>query len=96
MVRRDAQTTVLVYARAHEIPILRQMFGRDNVTDETPVGVVEIDVDEEAQRLADKYGEKKIADIFGDDGGTRLRKEIESAAVKGEPARRLPSAKTAA
>lgn len=91
MVRRDANTTTRVTVAPHELTLLRQMFGKEHVNGDQVVGTVELDPQNEAERLSNKYGAPKVVKVYGDDGGERLAELVQRAAVKDKPA-----AKTAA
>lgn len=76
-IRRDANTITPVTVPAHELPILRNMFGKENVTQaEEVAGTVEVDPAGEYERLAAKYGGGKVAKVYGDDDGLRLSEMV--------------------
>ena len=72
VVRRDANTIIPIQVPAYELGILRQIFGKENVSEEGPVGSVELDPETEYERLSAKYGGDKVAAFYGDDDGARL------------------------
>jgi hypothetical protein len=86
MVRRDAHTITPVAVPPYELTMLRQMFGRENVSGDTVVAHMEVDVEQEHERLSAKYGPQKVVKVYGDDGGERLKEMVEKAAAKPEPA----------
>ena len=81
MVRRDANTITAVAVPPYEVTMLRQMFGKENVTGDTVVGRIEVVAEQEAERLSAKYGPGKVIKVYGDDGGERLRELVEKAAA---------------
>lgn len=74
-IRRDANTITPVTVPPHELTLLRQMFGKENVSEAKEVGTVELSAADEHERLSAKYGPQKIAKVYGDDDGTRLTNE---------------------
>jgi len=95
MVRRDANTITTVAVPPYELTMLRQMFGKENVTGDTVVGHIEVAPDQEAERLSAKYGPGKVIKVYGDDGGERLRELVEKAASSHQ-AESAPKARAAA
>lgn len=81
-VRRDANTITPVTVPPHEMTILRSIFGKENVQEGERVGEVELESTEEHGRLSAKYGAPRVAKIYGDDDGERLKELVEKAAVK--------------
>jgi len=80
-VRRDAQTTTPVTVLAHELPLLYDLYGRENVTvDETAGRTHPVDTDGEYQRLANKYGIALVEEVYGRESSGRLADAIERAA----------------
>lgn len=76
-IRRDANTITPTTVPAHELPMLRNMHGKENVTQaDEPAGTVEIDPSAEYERLSAKYGEGKVAKVYGDDDGLRLAEMV--------------------
>lgn len=82
VVRRDSNTITPVAVPPYELTMLRQMFGKENVTGEKEVGSIEVESTEEFGRLSAKYGAQKVVKVYGDDGGERLQELVEKAAVK--------------
>lgn len=82
VVRRDANTIIPVQVPVYELGILRQIFGKENVNEEGPVGSVELDPELEYERLSAKYGGDKVAAFYGDDDGARLGELIAKAVEK--------------
>ena len=83
-VRHDANTITPVAVPPYELTMLRQMFGKENVTGDKVVGSIEVEPDQEFERLSAKYGAQKAVKVYGDDGGERLKELVEKAAVKAE------------
>lgn len=81
-IRRDANTITPVTVPPHELTLLRQMFGKENVSAPQEVGTIELSAADEHERLSAKYGPQKIAKVYGDDDGTRLTELVEKSAVK--------------
>ena len=71
-IRRDANTITPVTVPPYELSLLRQMFGKENVTEGDQAGVIEVEAATEYERLSAKYGAPRVAKIFGDDEGERL------------------------
>lgn len=80
-VRRDAQTITPVTVPEYEIPVLKNLFGKENVTVNEVVRTIEIEPEGEYERLCAKYGFELIAKIFGEDDGLRLTELVEKSAV---------------
>ena len=95
MVRRDANTITAVAVPPYELTMLRQMFGKENVSGDTVVGRIEVVAEQEAERLSAKYGPGKVIKVYGDDGGERLRELVEKAASSHQ-AESAPKARAAA
>ena len=81
VVRRDAQTITPITVPEYEIPVLRNLFGKENITVNDAVCTIEIDAEGEYERLCAKYGFELIAKIFGEDDGLRLTELVEKSAV---------------
>ena len=81
-IRRDAHTITQTTVPAYEMTLLRQMFGKENVTEGEAVGELEVVPTGEHERLCAKYGSDKIAKVYGDDEGERLAELVEKAATK--------------
>ena len=82
-IRRDANTITTIYAPAHELPLLRNMHGKENVTAQDPTdATVEVSPAGEYERLSAKYGGAKVAKVYGDDDGVRLSEMVEKNEVK--------------
>ena len=76
-IRRDANTITPITVPAHELPMLRNMHGKENVTHtDEAVGTVEVDPAAEYERLGAKYGAGKVAKVYGDDDGLRLSEMV--------------------
>lgn len=89
-IRRDANTITPVTVPPYELTMLRQMFGKENVTEGEQASVIEVESTNEYERLSAKYGQAKVAKVFGDDEGERLTELVEKNAVK---APKAPAAK---
>lgn len=95
-IRRDANTITPVTVPPYEMTILRNMFGKENVTEGDVVGEIEVNATGEHERLAAKYGFEKVAKVYGDDDGERLTELVEKAASgKSKPAAKKAAAKDA-
>ena len=81
-IRRDANTITPVTVAPYELTLLRQMFGKENVVEGEQVDVIEVEAATEYERLCAKYGQAKVAKVYGDDEGERLTELVEKAAVK--------------
>lgn len=91
-IRRDANTITPVTVLPHELTLLRQMFGKENVVEGEIVGSHEVDPAGEHERLSAKYGAQKIAKVYGDDDGERLAELVEKAAMKAPKAAKAKAA----
>lgn len=91
-IRRDANTITPVTVPPHELTLLRQMFGKENVVEGEQVGTVEVEPAGEHERLSAKYGSAKIAKVYGDDDGERLAELVEKAASKAPKAAKAKKA----
>ena len=72
VVRRDAFTTIHVHVPPYETNILRNLFGRENVTVFERQTKTTITPEQEYDRLCAKYGHEVVAKVFGEDDGDRL------------------------
>lgn len=72
VVRRDAFTTIHVHIPPYETNILRNLFGRENVTVFERQSKTTITPEQEYDRLCAKYGHEVVAKVFGEDDGDRL------------------------
>ncbi len=86
VVRRDAFTTIHVYVPPYETNILRNLFGRENVTVFERANKTSITPEQEYDRLCAKYGHEVVAKVFGEDDGDRLMEIVEGLMAEG----RLP------
>lgn len=80
-VRRDAQTITPITVPDYEIAVLRNLFGKENITVGDVLRTIEIEPEGEYERLCAKYGFEIIAKIFGEDDGLRLTELVEKSAV---------------
>jgi hypothetical protein len=87
VVRRDAFTTIHVHVPPYETNILRNLFGRENVTVFERSSKTTITPTHEYDRLCAKYGHEVVAKVFGEDDGDRLIEIVEGLLlVDGKPA----------
>ena len=86
VVRRDAFTTIHVHVPPYETNILRNLFGRENVTVFERANKTTITPEQEYDRLCAKYGHEVVAKVFGEDDGDRLMEIVEGLMAEG----RLP------
>ena len=86
VVRRDAFTTIHVHVPPYETNILRNLFGRENVTVFERPSKTTITPEQEYDRLCAKYGHEVVAKVFGEDDGDRLMEIVEGLMAEG----RLP------
>lgn len=83
VVRRDAFTTIHVYVPPYETNILRNLFGRENVTVFERPSKTTITPEQEYDRLCAKYGHEVVAKVFGEDDGDRLMEIVEGLMAEG-------------
>ena len=86
VVRRDAFTTIHVHVPPYETNILRNLFGRENVTVFERPSKTTITPEQEYDRLCAKYGHEVVAKVFGEDDGDRLMEIVQGLMAE----RRLP------
>ena len=84
VVRRDAFTTIHVYVPPYETTILRNLFGRENVTVFERPSKTTITPEQEYDRLCAKYGHEVVAKVFGEDDGDRLMEIVEGLMKEGQ------------
>ena len=84
VVRRDAFTTIHVYVPPYETNILRNLFGRENVTVFERPNKTTITPEQEYDRLCAKYGHEVVAKVFGEDDGDRLMEIVEGLMKEGQ------------
>ena len=77
VVRRDAFTTIHVHVPPYETNILRNLFGRENVTVFERPSKTTITPEQEYDRLCAKYGHEVVAKVFGEDDGDRLMEIVQ-------------------
>ncbi|QWD91656.1 hypothetical protein [Polynucleobacter sp. MWH-Braz-FAM2G] len=77
VVRRDAFTTIHVHVPPYETNILRNLFGRENITVFERQSKTTITPEQEYDRLCAKYGHEVVAKVFGEDDGDRLMEIVE-------------------
>jgi len=72
-IRRDAHTATPVTVLTHELPILFEIYGRENVAvDESVDDARELDANSEYQRLCNKYGSIIVEEVYGRESSGRL------------------------
>ena len=81
VVRRDAFTTIHVHVPPYETNILRNLFGRENVTVFERTRKTTITPAHEYDRLCAKYGHEVVSKVFGEDDGDRLIEIVEGLMV---------------
>ena len=84
VVRRDAFTTIHVHVPPYETNILRNLFGRENVTVFERSSKTAITPEQEYDRLCAKYGHEVVAKVFGEDDGDRLMEIVEGLMKEGQ------------
>jgi hypothetical protein len=84
VVRRDAFTTIHVHVPPYETNILRNLFGRENVTVFERPNKTTITPEQEYDRLCAKYGHEVVAKVFGEDDGDRLMEIVEGLMAEGQ------------
>ena len=84
VVRRDAFSTIHVYVPPYETNILRNLFGRENVTVFERPSKTTITPEQEYDRLCAKYGHEVVAKVFGEDDGDRLMEIVEGLMKEGQ------------
>lgn len=84
VVRRDAFTTIHVHIPPYETNILRNLFGRENVTVFERPSKTTITPEQEYDRLCAKYGHEVVAKVFGEDNGDRLMEIVEGLMKEGQ------------
>jgi len=84
VVRRDAFTTIHVHVPPYETNILRNLFGRENVTVFERPSKTTITPEQEYDRLCAKYGHEVVAKVFGEDDGDRLMQIVEGLMTEGK------------
>ena len=95
VVRRDAFTTIHVHVPPYETNILRNLFGRENVTVFERTSKTTITPTHEYDRLCAKYGHDVVAKVFGEDDGDRLMGLVENLMQDEQlPANEVPEKKS--
>lgn len=92
-VRRDAMTITPVSVPDYEVPVLRNLFGKENVTVGDVLRTISVDPEGEYERLCAKYGFEVIAKIFGEDDGLRLSEIVAKSEVAPAEAEEKPLTK---
>jgi hypothetical protein len=73
-----------VYVPPYETNILRNLFGRENVTVFERPSKTTITPEQEYDRLCAKYGHEVVAKVFGEDDGDRLMEIVEGLMKEGQ------------
>ena len=68
----------------YETNILRNLFGRENVTVFERPNKTTITPEQEYDRLCAKYGHEVVAKVFGEDDGDRLMEIVEGLMAEGQ------------
>ncbi len=75
-VRRDALTVPAILIFQHEIPILHQLYGAENVEAGAQAGTCAWDIGSEYARLVRQYGEEAVFSVYGPAHSGRLEKAL--------------------
>lgn len=70
-VDKDTMTSITREIPAHEVDVLKAVFGKDNVRQERAAAPVALDLDKEFERLSAKYGPAAVEDAIGKEGAVR-------------------------
>lgn len=91
-IRRDAHTTTPVNVPEHEVPILQEIFGEENVQTPEGLSVAEHGLgepvgempaqDDEFGRLSAKYGAKVVEEVYGKKASRGLETAMKEIAAK--------------
>lgn len=66
-ISRDPMTRIPTTVPAHELEVVKILFGEDNVqVTSEDAGSVELDPSTEGERLVGKYGDGVVVKVFGD------------------------------
>lgn len=66
-ITRDAMTKLPTTVAAHEVEVVKIVFGEDNVVvNNERAGTIEVDPDHEGERLAGKYGQDAVQRAHGE------------------------------
>lgn len=92
LVTRDAMTILPSEIPEYELPIAQSVFGSDNVE---VVGAsrnhIEVEPEEEAKRLAAKWGEQRVVDALGPQFAALIGREVIAAEVKETKGAKTPA-----
>lgn len=90
-ITRDAMTRLPVSIPAHELEIVRTIFGEDNVqVHSEDAGSVELDPAEEGARLVGKYGDAAVVKVFGENYKGAVSKACSSHEAAAKPKGKAP------
>ena len=84
LITRDAMTILPAEVPEYELPIAQSVFGADNVEvveRETP-GFVEVELDNEPERLCGKWGEGRVVEALGPQFAAQIRRDVRAAEFK--------------
>lgn len=83
LVTRDAMTILPSEIPEYELPIAQSVFGSDNVEVVGPsVNLIDVQPEEEANRLAAKWGEQRVVDALGPQFAAQIKRAALAAEVK--------------
>ena len=82
-ITRDAMTRLPSTVVAHEVEVVKTVFGEDNVVvQDDEAGTLEVDPKEEGERLAQKYGHDAVVRTFGENYKGAVEKACKPVDVK--------------
>jgi hypothetical protein len=86
LVKRDANTTTPTQVMEHELPLLRSVHGKEQITGGNVVGQREVNEATEYGRLSAKYGTERMEKVYGDEESGKLEAAIKEAKpIKSKP-----------
>jgi len=91
-IRRDAHTATPVAVLAHELPILFELYGKENVAVDASIDDArELDANSEYQRLCNKYGSIIVEEVYGRESSGRLADAFTRVAATGSGEQDAPA-----
>lgn len=95
---RDSKTKISATVAEHELPILKLIHGEGNVIEQPDIATrpCEIEPEDEADRLSQKYGQEALFAAYGRLAGQSLKNALAAAEVKTKAAEPKKAAKTGA
>ena len=81
-VRRDASTITTTEIAAHELPLIRVIHGGENVTVAGDRGEMELEPEQEYDRLCGRYSPDAVEQVFGKAEVFDLAEKLQAAAEK--------------